>query len=177
MPSNVPPPAFTELLAGATRSAVHLEMRDTYAVDYESGPFAAWRRGHRLDPADRASWWRPWLDLVEESVARGVVIRRARIVSEPVSEYTRFLHSFTFTNVAAGEEVRWLPRRRASDIALPGNDFWLFDDHTVLWNYFTGDGASAGGEVAVDPAAAKLCAEAFETVWARGIPHDRYAIH
>lgn len=30
-------------------------------------------------------------------------------------------------NVKAGEEVRWLPRRQASDLALPGNDFWLFD--------------------------------------------------
>ncbi len=177
MPPNVPPPAFTDLLAGTTRSAVHLEMRDTYAVDYESGPFAEWRRGHRHDPADRASWWRPWLSLVEETVARGVVIRRGRIVSEPVSEYTRFLHSFTFTNVAAGELVRWLPRRRASDLALPGNDFWLFDDHTVYWNHFTGDGVSAGGEVSEDPAAVKLCTEAFEAVWPRAVPHDQYEIH
>ncbi|MFI1700609.1 DUF6879 family protein [Streptomyces bobili] len=176
MPSK-PPPAFTDLLAGCTRSAVHLEMRDSYAVDYETGPFAEWRAGHRLDPDDRSSWWRPWLSLVEDTTARGVVIRRARIVSEPVREYTRFLHSFTFTNVAVGEDVRWLPRRQASTIALPGNDFWLFDDHTVYWNHFTGDGASAGGEVSNDPAAAKLCSEAFETVWARATPHDQYTIH
>ncbi|WP_330265341.1 DUF6879 family protein [Streptomyces griseorubiginosus] len=177
MPSNVPPPAFTDLLAGATRSAVHLEMRDSYAVDYESGPFADWRRGFRHDEADRASWWRPWLSLVEETTARGATMRRARIVSEPVSEYTRFLHSFTFTNVAAGEQVSWLPRRRASELALPGNDFWLFDDQTVYWNHFTGDGASAGGEVSENPAVAKLCAEAFEAVWTRAIPHDQYEIH
>ncbi|MFD7409396.1 DUF6879 family protein [Streptomyces sp. NPDC059866] len=176
MPSNVPP-AFTDLLSSATRSAVHLEMRDSYAVDYEQGPFAEWRRGFRYDPADRASWWRPWLDLVQQTVSRGVVIRRARIVSEPVSEYTRFLYDGTFTNIAAGEQVRWLPRRRASDIALPGNDFWLFDDRVVRWNHFTGTGASAGGEVCDDPAAAKLCAEAFEAVWVRAIPHDQYEIH
>ncbi|MEU6480568.1 DUF6879 family protein [Streptomyces sp. NPDC047017] len=176
MPSNVPP-AFTDLLAGATRSAVHLEMRDAYGVDYESGPFADWRRGVRPDRSDRDSWWRPWLDLVQETAARGVVMRRARIVSEPVSEYTRFLHSFTFTNVVAGEQVRWLPRRKASSLALPGNDFWLFDDHTVYWNHFTGEGASAGGEVDEDPAAAKLCAEAFASVWERATPHDHYEIH
>ncbi|MFF5255259.1 DUF6879 family protein [Streptomyces leeuwenhoekii] len=175
MPSNVPN-AFAELLASATRSAVHLEMRDSYAVDYETGPFAEWRRGFRHDPADRASWWRPWLDLVQETVARGVVIRRARIVSEPVSEYTRFLYDGTFTNVAAGELVRWLPRRQASGIALPGNDFWLFDDKVVRWNHFTGEGKSAGGEVTTDPAAVKLCSESFDAVWARAIPHDQYAI-
>ncbi|MFJ4617439.1 DUF6879 family protein [Streptomyces sp. NPDC088812] len=176
MPSTTPP-EFIELLTRTTRSAVHLEMRDTYAVDYESGPFADWRAGHRHDPADRASWWRPWLDLAEATVARGVVIRRARIVSEPVSEYTRFLYDGTFTNMAAGELVRWLPRRQASTLALPGNDFWLFDDQTVRWNHFSGEGASQGGEVTDDPAAAKLCAEAFEAVWARATPHDQYDIH
>jgi hypothetical protein len=30
-------------------------------------------------------------------------------------------------NAAAGEDVRWLPRRRASDLALPGTDFWVLD--------------------------------------------------
>ncbi|MFD9111645.1 DUF6879 family protein [Streptomyces bottropensis] len=174
MPSSVP--TFDELIGSAQRSAVHLEMRDTYAVDYERGPFADWRAGFRHDPADRASWWRPWLDLISETVARGVVVRRARIVSEPVSEYTRFLYDGTFTNVAAGEQVRWLPRRRASDIALPGNDFWLIDDRLIRWNHFTGDGASGGGEISEDPAAVKLCVEAFEAVWARAVPHENYKI-
>lgn len=176
MPSTTPT-EFADLLASATRSAVHLEMRDIYAVDYESGPFADWRAGFRHDPANRKSWWRPWLDLVQETVARGVVIRRARIVSEPVSEYTRYLYDNTFTNVAAGELVRWLPRRQASTIALPGNDFWLFDDQVVRWNHFTGDGRSGGGEVTHNPTAAKLCAEAFEAVWAQATPHDHYQVH
>ncbi|MER6531905.1 DUF6879 family protein [Streptomyces sp. NPDC001508] len=175
MSSSVP--TFDELIAGCTRSAVHLEMRDSYAVDYEEGPFADWKNGFRHDPADRASWWRPWLDLIQETVARGVVVRRARIVSEPVSEYTRFLYDGTFTNVAAGEQVRWLPRRRASGIALPGNDFWLFDEHWTHWNHFAGDGAWTGEEISDDSAAAKLCAEAFEAVWSHAIPHEQYEIH
>jgi hypothetical protein len=174
MPLSVP--TWPELLGSATRSAVHLEMRDSYAVDYEEGPFAQWRDGFRHDPADRDSWWRPWLDLIQETVGRGVVVRRARIVSEPVSEYTRFLYDGTFTNVAAGEQVRWLPRRQASDIALPGNDFWLIDDWLIRWNHFTGEGASAGGEMSDDQAAVKLCAEAFEAVWSRATPHDQFKI-
>lgn len=174
MPSSVP--TFDELIAGCTRSAVHLEMRDAYAVDNEKGPFADWKAGVRLDPADRATWWRPWLDLITTTVERGVVVRRARIVSEPVSDYIRYEHSGTFTNVAAGEQVRWLPRRRASDIALPGNDFWLFDGNLVCWNHFAGDGSSQGPEITDDPAAAKLCADAFEAVWSRAVPHDQYEI-
>ncbi|MFE3558601.1 DUF6879 family protein [Streptomyces sp. NPDC059193] len=174
MPLSVP--TWPELLGSAQHTVVHLEMRDAYAVDYETGPFAEWRAGHRHDPADRASWWRPWLDLVSATVARGVSVRRARIVSEPVSEYTRFLYDGTFTNVAAGEDVRWLARRQARDLALPGTDFWLVDARLIRWNHFTGDGSSAGGEMSEDPAAAKLCAEAFEGVWSRAVPHDHYVI-
>lgn len=174
MPSTVP--TFDELMSACTHAAVHLEMRDSYAVDSEKERIAKWREGHRRDPADRASWWTPWLEQIQQTVSRGVVIRRARIVSEPVGEYTRFLYDGTFTNIAAGEQVRWLPRRRASDIALPGNDFWLFDRQWVHWNHFTGDGGWAGEEITNDPAAAKLCAEAFEAVWDRAIPHDEYEI-
>lgn len=173
MPSSVP--TFDDLMARC-QVAVHLEMRDSYAVDYEEGPFADWRAGHRLDPADRASWWRPWLDLIRETVGRGAEVRRARIVSEPVSEYTQFLYDGTFTNVAAGEQVRWLPRRQASDIPLPGNDFWLFDGRWVHWNHFAGDGSSLGEEITDDPLAAALCRDAFEVVWDRAIPHDQYKI-
>ncbi|MFZ3558177.1 DUF6879 family protein [Streptomyces sp. BH055] len=176
MPSSSVP-TFPELLRSAVESAVHLEMRDSYNVDKEKGPFAEWKNGFRHDPDDRASWWRPWLDLIQETVGRGVVVRRARIVSEPVSEYIRYEHSGTFTNVAAGEKVRWLPRRHASDLALPGNDFWLLDGRLIRWNHFTGDGSSAGGEISTDPAAAKLCSEAFEAVWERAIPHEQYEIH
>lgn len=166
---------FSEVLATAEHSAVHLEMRDVYNVDSEREEFAAWRDGFRYNLADRSSWWRPWLDLMQETIARGVVVRRARIVSEPVSAYIRYEYDGTFANVAAGEQVRWLPRRRATGIALPGNDFWLFDDHTVVVNHFTGDGQSAGPEVIRNaPDLAKLCTTAFETVWDRTIPHEEY---
>lgn len=159
----------------ASRSAVHLEMRDVYAVDSERESVAAWKAGFRHDPADQASWWRPWHDLIAASVARGVEVRRARIVSEPVTDYIRYEHSGTFRNVAAGERVRWLPRRRATDIALPGNDFWLFDERVVLVNHFTGDGQSAGKElIDDDPSLAKLCGSAFEAVWERAVPHEEY---
>ncbi|WKK23737.1 hypothetical protein QZH56_34435 [Streptomyces olivoreticuli] len=167
---------FKELLNSAKHSAVHLEMRDSYAVDYETSGFAAWKAGHRANPDDRESWWRPWLDLVSHAVERGVVMRRARIVSEPVTDYIKFEHSGTFTNIAAGEQVRWLPRRQASDLALPGNDFWVFDDHLVRFNHFTGDGGDAGEEDTKDAGVIRLCQHAFDSVWARGIPHEEYKV-
>lgn len=167
------PPA-REALTRARRSAVHLEMRDSYMRD--DPDFIAWQQGKRLDPADRASWWRSWLDYVRDATARGVVIRRARIVSEPISDYIRYEYDITFTNIAAGEQVRWLPRRQTKDLALPGVDFWVFDDETVLYHHFTGGGqvADDGREYVSDPALAKLCSDAFESVWQRATPHAEY---
>ncbi|MGK5529823.1 DUF6879 family protein [Streptomyces sp. URMC 129] len=166
--------SFADLLRSAERSAVHLEMRDTYGVENEIEGFAAWKQGHRLDPSDRASWWRPWLDLVQEVTGRGVAMRRARVVSEPVSDYIAYEHSFTFTNVAAGEEVRWLPRRNASDLCLPGNDFWLFDGRVVQFNIFDGNGRWVHTDQVEDPAVAERCAATFDAVWERAIPHGKY---
>lgn len=156
------------------RSAVHLEMRDGYMLD--DPDFHAWQAGHRLNPGDRSSWWRPWLQNIVNAVARGTDVRRARIVSEPVSDYIRYEYAVTFPNVLAGEQVRWLPRRQSTDLVLPGNDFWLFDQETLLINHFSGNGDWLDVEQVTEPAVIKLCGEAFEAVWHRAIPHDDYRL-
>jgi hypothetical protein len=145
-------------------------MRDSYAPDEQ---FAAWKVGTpRPVPAYPA-----WYDLVREHAARGVRFRRARIVSEPVSDYIRFEHEATSgLNVAAGEEVRWLPRRRASDLCLPGNDFWLFDDKLIRFHHFDGDGRVVEDELCEVPAVIRTCSAAFEAVWGRAVPHADYRL-
>ncbi|MEU0477682.1 DUF6879 family protein [Streptosporangium sp. NPDC006013] len=124
------------LLADCRLSAVHLEMRDVYTLN--DPKFDAWQAGHRIDLDDRSSWWRPWLQNIVNTVARSVEDRRARIVSEPVSSYIRYEYDITVPNLRAGEQVRWLPRRRATDLALPGNDFWSFDDAEVTVELVSG---------------------------------------
>lgn len=76
-------------------------------------------------------------------------------------------------NLAAGERVRWLCRRNASNLALPGNDFWLIDDR-VLFNLFSGDGRWIDVELAADPDVVEFCASAFDAVWERGRDHNDY---
>ena len=124
MTAKVPP--FSELIAAASVSAVHLEMRDAYTPGDQR--YIAWLAGRGLpEPASPE-----WSALVRTHTARGIRFRRARIVSEPLADYIRFEHALTASvNVAAGEQVRWLPRRQASDLCLPGNDFWVFDGRMV----------------------------------------------
>lgn len=119
--------------------------------------------------------WREWTALVQRLRGRGAMMRRGRIVSEPVTDYVRYEWESTRYNIAAGEDVRWLPRRRASLLAVPGNDFWLIDRGTVVFNHFTGAGDWLGNEITTDSEAIRLCATAFEAVWAAAIPHAEYA--
>ena len=164
------PESFTSLLSGCRFSAVHLEQRDVYTP--ANRDFLRWRDGDHFDPIE---WGRSWIDLVAPLVARGVTVRRARIVSEPVTDYIRFEYGVTPMNVAAGEQVRWLPRRRALDVAVPLNDYWVFDDRVVQFNHFAGDGSSLKQpENRDEPALVSLCLTAFEAVWERAIPHEDY---
>lgn len=163
-------PTFDELFAECTRSAVHLEMRDMYTPDDPT--YLDWKAGITYDPVER---FRDWYDLVMKTVARGVGVRRARIVSEPITDFIR--HEFETTpalNLPAGEEVRWLSRRNASDLALPGNDFWVFDDRLVRFGHFAGDGTYLGQEISEDPSIVQLCSSAFDTVWERAVDHKEY---
>jgi len=161
------------LLANCQREAIHLELRDAYAVQNEAERFALFVATGRYQGAD-ASDRQQWLDLIRSVTQAGKRVRRARIVSEPVTDYIRFEWAGTAYNVEAGEEVRWLPRRLASQIALPGNDFWLFDDTTVIFNVFTGDGNLAERQLTNETAAVELCRAAFEAVWHLAIPHSEY---
>lgn len=165
---------LADRLRSCERSALHLEMRDGYM---RSDPrFIAWQNGVREDSAQADPQQRPWLALIAETTGRGVEVRRARVVSEPVSEYIQFEHQLTAPNVAAGEDVRWLPHAARVELALPGNDFWLFDGELVVFLHFDGEGELAphDEEISTTPTAVKLCASAFEAVWERAVPHADY---
>lgn len=168
----MPAPSFDEVFAATRHSAVHLETRDEYTPD--DPVFHDWRAGKHIGVRER---WGDWFDLAAATTARGVEVRRARIVSEPVTDFIRYEHDLTGPlNLAAGEAVRWLPRRSALDISVPLNDFWVFDGELVRFGYFAGDGTYLGDEMVDDPAVVRLCVEAFERVWAQAIPHEDYRL-
>lgn len=165
-------PTPAEFVAGAKRSAQRLEMRDGYMT---SDPwYQAWLDGRAAEY--EAETPRPWLDTIREAVGRGVMVQRLRIISEPPSEYIRFEHATTAGNVAAGERVRWLPRRRAARLALPGTDCWIRDGAEVLLSHYSGDGEVAGRELVNDPDVVGICRDGFMFAWELGVPHEDYRV-
>jgi hypothetical protein len=163
---------FDQLLrSGFDREAVHLEMRDAYGTAVELPHMAKWAAGE----PDDLEWLQGWCGMLREHVKAGRSVRRARVVSEPLSDYQRWSYSIALPMVGAGEDIRWVPRRLVSSIAVPGNDFYLFDDRLAVFLLYAGNGLAAGMLSSADPADLRLCRSAFEAVWNRSIPHREYA--
>jgi hypothetical protein len=161
---------FGELLTTFKRDAIHLEQRDAYGTEIELPYMAKWAAG---EPDDLA-WLNEWCESLQEHVAAGRSVRRARIVSEPLSDYQRWSYSIAQPMVDAGEDIRWVPRRRVSSLALPGNDYYLFDDRLAVFLIYAGSGLAVDRLASTDPADLRLCRSAFEEVWKLSIPHRDY---
>ena len=168
----VPDEEFDELLrSGFDREVVHLEMRDAYGTAVELPYMARWAAGE----PDDLEWLQSWCGTLREHAKAGRSVRRARVVSEPLSDYQRWSHSIALPMVEAGEDIRWVPRRLVSSVALAGNDFYLFDDRLAVFLLYTGNGLSAGMLGSADPADLRLCRSAFESAWELSVPHREYA--
>ncbi|SDU77085.1 DUF6879 family protein [Jiangella alkaliphila] len=154
--------------------AFHLEMRDVYVVEDEVEPQRKWRAGEWTD-AEAAEWWEPWLAKMRRASATGRTVRRLRIVTEPISDYTRFLWEGTRFNVSAGEDVRWLPRDQVPpDVVLPPEDLWLFDDERLIFNHFDEASQSMRMERVDDAAMIKFVVAARDRLWPLAVRHAEY---
>jgi hypothetical protein len=158
---------FDALLTGFRSEAIHLETRDSYGTAVELPHLAKWAAG---EPDDRC-WLQDWCTTLRAHVEAGRSVRRARIVSEPLSDYQRWSYSIAQPMVEAGEDIRWVPRRLVSSIAIPGNDYYLFDDRLAVFLIYAGNGLSVDKVTSTDPDDIRLCRTAFEAAWRVAIPH------
>ncbi|NNH73947.1 hypothetical protein HLB23_29530 [Nocardia uniformis] len=153
------------------REAFHLEVLDTYETPEESEPFQRYLAGQ----PDDYSWMQDWLDLVRSMTVRGVQVRRARVITVPHTDYTRFALKVAIDcNAVAGEEIKYLPRHLIDADLLTTDDWWLMDDKTVAFTVFEPTGQFVGGAVTTDPRIASYIREVRDRVWERAIPLADY---
>jgi hypothetical protein len=160
---------FQDMLRNAKR-AWHLELRDTYNVEFEEAPLTRWRKG---EPDDFA-WLEDWLEFIRELTSSGVRVERLRVVSEPHTEYTRWSIEVTRLNVSVGEDVRYFPRQHAKDISFPDEDCWLLDEDYLILSLFKPDGRSAGFAIESDPGMVARYQAVRDVAWPRGISYSEY---
>ncbi|MCP2315328.1 hypothetical protein APR12_000658 [Nocardia amikacinitolerans] len=162
------PELWQKLFRELERDAFHLEVRDSYAVPNESERLRRFLAGE--PPLDTRT---PWQDLMRETTGRGVSVSRVRVVTVPHSDYQRWLLSVTVHNVAAGEDIRYLPRHLAGEV--PPDDWWLMDDERVVYNLTDAAGAPAGLGETTDPRIVEYCRSVRQRLWASAIPYAEYA--
>lgn len=163
---------FDRLLDCATARAFHLETRDEYLAADEDDSLAAFLADETADPG--GDWFTPWTDQVRRMAGRGVVVQRARIVTEPHTAYTRYLLALAQHNVDAGEDVRYLPRADADPSDAIAEDFWLLDERTVMFSLFDTEGSWRGGAVATSPEILRYAVSIRDRVWSAAIPYRDY---
>ncbi|MEV0297172.1 DUF6879 family protein [Nocardia sp. NPDC050710] len=166
-----------DLIREARGDAFHLEVSDDHSqVSDEAEPMRRVLAG--LPPFEDDSYpstWRAWEDLVSEVTGRGTNMRRVRVVSEPLTDYVRFLHGLTDRNQKYGEDIRWLPRHLAGPSDYTTDEWWLIDGEKVAFTIFGTDGDFVGAAVTIDPVIVARCVAVRDALWDRAIPHRDYS--
>lgn len=159
---------WERLFRAAKESAFHMETRDAYAEPEESEPLRRFINGEPPPEYDKSDW----IDLIRTLTGSGVQVSRVRVVTVPHSDYQRWLLSVTGENVAAGEDIRYVPRHLAGDV--PTDDWWLFDGNQVCFNLTDSAGRPAGIGVTTDPDIAAHCRRVRQRLWELAIPYREY---
>ena len=89
--------------------------------------------------------------MIRAASAQGRRFSRVRVVTAPLTDYSRFgVWCSQFTN-DAGEDIRYLTRDKAVAARLPEYDYWLFDSHKLVRMHFDESDRFLGGELVEDP--------------------------
>ena len=164
------PGEFGALWDTFQHTAFKFETRDRYNVPSERESLQRFLDG-QPDP-DRAT--RPWLARMKSATTDGKRVERVRVVSEPHSDYVRWLLAGTPLNTAAGEDIRYLPRQRASDLGLPDHDFALFDSAQVVLLNFDADDRPLQHELVTDPGIVLRHCQWRDAAWHHAMPYEQY---
>jgi hypothetical protein len=150
MPAIISEDEFLDAVRTFSRTAFRLETRDSYALGYERADFEAFLAGSPVPPSE-LDWWRPWLDRVTQFGREGKTVSRVRVLAEPPTDYQRWMLWSTPWHEAAGEDIRYLPRRKAYEIGLPDADWWLLDNERAIIMAFDDDGNPVQKTLVTEP--------------------------
>lgn len=148
-----------------------MEVRDNYDSPYENESLRQFLSGE----SDDLPWMQDWLAMIREATAKGRCFSRVRVVSTPLTDYSRFgVFCSQFTN-AAGEDIRYLERDQAEAEGLPRHDYWLFDSRKLVWMHFDDVDRFQGGEIIEDPAVIVQHNYWRDAAWHRAVRRDEFA--
>jgi hypothetical protein len=104
------------------QEAYRLELFDFY----ESPHYRRWQAGEAYDRS-------AWDTMLAQGRRTGRVVRRVHVIPQQLTDYLRHELDYYRGSVAAGEDVRLLPREQAAGLDLPEFDYWLFDSRVAAF--------------------------------------------
>lgn len=116
------------------RSAFRLEVHQTYTMPFEA-------------------------QTLRDHAVAGRTMGRAKIVRRPLTPYSRYLFEWAIPgNVTAGEDYQIVDVTERENMGLPDQDFWLFDETTVVHLNYRPDGTQINRELIQEPDIGKYLA-------------------
>ncbi|MFE3485069.1 DUF6879 family protein [Streptomyces griseus] len=170
-PTVTPFSEIAPLFRDFKHTAFRLETRRGYASDHNSPKWARWKNGADLTAEPETGWH----ENVRQQTQQGKRFERVRLVDEPLTEGQQFLLASGHRNIAAGEDIRNLPRTHAQQLGLPDHDFWLFDSRTVARFVFDENDTTLGVIVTEDPAEVAAACQARDAAWHHAIRTAEFA--
>ncbi|MER6598995.1 DUF6879 family protein [Streptomyces parvus] len=154
---------------GFEHTAWRLETRREYAADQASEEYKEFLQGV-TPPLDDDS---PWFTNARAQTADGRRIERVRLVDEPPTDNQRYLLATTPSNIAAGEDIRYMHRSKAAALGLAeAGDFWLFDSR-VLARFNWAD-AERRMELTTDPEQVLQACQIRDASWHYAVPYEEF---
>jgi hypothetical protein len=135
-----------------TRTAFRLETLQQYEVASDGNDFGRYLAGEAAPTPERK---RPWLDRLRNERDRGLHRSRVRIVTHPITDYTRYECEWGYLpNAEAGEDIRILDMGENNLMRmgwLAQSDWWLIDDgHLIQMHYAPTTGEFWGASLRPD---------------------------
>jgi hypothetical protein len=152
-------------------TAWRLETRRGYASDRTSPKWARFLAGEDIAGEPENAWRKN----VRVQTALGKRFERVRLVDQPATQGQEFLLASAPSNVAAGEDIRYMPRAQAQQLRLPDYDFWLFDSKVLARFAFDDEDTTLGVYVTEDPAEVLAACQARDAAWHHAVRTEEFA--
>jgi hypothetical protein len=163
--------AWSRYFRDFASSTFRLELRQVYTMPGEADELARFRAGETHPPAE---YHYGWLDTVANARKAGKTMRRVRVVTRPLTDYTAYEFHWGYAyNVQAGEDIRILDVTDGNGPDLPDHDFWFFDETTVVQMLYRPDGTQIGRELVEHPDLSKYLAWQ-DAAWQAAVPFTDY---
>jgi hypothetical protein len=155
-----------------TETAFRLETLQQYEVASDGNDFGRYLRGEDAPTPERKG---KWLQRLRDERDQGLYRHRVRIVTAPITDYTRFECEWGYApNAEAGEDIRILDlsEHEMPAVRYADEDFWLLDNkHAVSMHYgMAGEFLGASRE----PAGIQELRNVRDVLWASAEPFSQW---